>query len=115
MAGPPKSAKEIEDEIEAPGREYLGEQAPFRAGASASAGSVTTSHEDVEAAAAQFANALINADRVYGRLSEHGASGGAKASTAESVEQLKQVVADFVTPGDLHRSPSVSLAGKLQK
>jgi len=113
MAGPPKSAEEIEAEIEAPGREYLGEQAPLRARTSSIAEPAATSREDVETAAAQFAEALLKSDSVYGKLSTIAGSGSAKASKMESVEQLKQVVADFVTPGDLHRSPSVSIVGRL--
>lgn len=113
MAGPPKSAEEIEAQIEAPGREFLGERVSLRAGASADLDSAATSQEDVEAAAAQFADALLKTDSVYGTLSTSAASGSAKASMMESVDQLKLIVADFVTPGDLYRSPSVSVAGRL--
>lgn len=107
------STEGIEAEIEAPGREYLGERAPLRAGAASSGGDTETSQEDVQAAAADFASALIQADGLL-MGSAPGIDGHEmKSGEASNVEQLKEVIADFVTPGDLHRSRSLTVAGRL--
>jgi hypothetical protein len=106
----PISAEDIEAEIDAPGREYLGDDVPLR---TADKEASEISQDEVVAAAAEFASALIQGDGVFAAAPSAGEVGSAKAGSVDSVEQLKQIIADFVTPGDLHRSKSVSIAGRL--
>lgn len=114
-AAAPVSAEDIEAEIEAAGRAYLGEDVPATAGAAARDDSSETSQDDVNFAAADFASALIQADGLFAGSAASADDRTTKAGEADSVEQLKQVVADFVTPGDLHKSPSLRTIGRLSR
>lgn len=104
------STEGIEAEIERPGREYLGERASFRAEAAVES---ETSQEDVKAAAADFASALIQADRLLAGSVPMSGAHAMKSGEVNRIEELKEVVADFVTPGDLHRSRSLTIVGRL--
>jgi hypothetical protein len=77
------------------------------------AASAETDMNDVKDAAADFAMSLGNA---YSMKDSRGEPifGAGEYEAASPDEKLRAVVADFVTPGDLHRSPSLVTVGLIE-
>ena len=113
MARALQNGVDIESEIEQLAREYFGESLMAATPEATQPSRFDVSEEEVESAAEDFARYLLDAaptTDVYGNLMTCGSASIAEVSP---VDQLKQIVGDFVTPGDLHKSPSLRIIGRL--
>lgn len=95
--------------------EWSGEQAPLMAGASAEDGDEVTGvpeipESDVEAMAREFISVLAEAPVID---EADGALKCMAPPTANSAQKALAVIADYVTPGDLLKSPSLDTIGRL--
>lgn len=108
----PVAEPSIEAEIEELGRQLLeGEVRAFSRQEDAVAAG---SSESLESAAAEFASALADsADPA--KCSEDGRFRAESLEAESAVDRLARIVADFVTPGDLHVSPSLKTVGRLSE
>jgi len=94
-----------DDELENMIADYLGEEAMPTYGALATASSEPITEEQLKQAAAEFAANLGSTQRL--------AMGSAPYADAPVESRIRATFADFVTPGDLLKSPSLTTVGKL--
>lgn len=114
-AGPPEvepTEEEIRAEIEELARQYS-DEAPAMTADGPYGTSAAPADAEAGAAAEDFARELVEATRPPLAVSDGGRYGAEAEDDESDVERLKRVVADFVTPGDLHRSPSLQTVGRL--
>jgi hypothetical protein len=109
------SSDEVSDaELDVLMREFLGE--PPLMGAARpvmeAAAAAETDIEEVKDAAAGFALSLVDAYSMKDSKGEQ-VFGTGEYEVASPSEKLRAVVADFVTPGDLFKSPSLLTVGKV--
>lgn len=94
--------------------EFLGEPLPMGAARPVlkAATAAKADIEEVKDAATRFATSLADA---YSMIDSRGEPvfGAGEYENASPVEKLHAVVADFVTPGDLFKSPSLVAVGKI--
>jgi hypothetical protein len=112
-AAAPTTEEDVESEVEQLAQEFFGESRTTAAPGDAVSATGDVDNQDVKSAAIEFARSIVEAapsTDVGGEPLRYGSESSAEMS---SVEQLTLIVADFVTPGDLHKSPSLRTIGKL--
>jgi hypothetical protein len=105
-------AKIAEAQLEELIREYLDEPRVMKSSADTADTIVPeVSEEEVEAAAAEFTETLLSIRATDAKGQP--LSGAEYVAAAPFSARVVATVADFVTPGDLNRSPSLTLVGRL--
>lgn len=113
MDSAPVALAQLEAELEVLAKSLIGEDDTTPGAHDAHSTPTPTSQDDLESSAAAFACALIATVPIVTIDKPAQAQDSANESETYAVEQRKTVIADFVTPGDLLRSPSLIDVGRL--